>query len=182
MKLFSRWHMVITKVAVLPAARMHACICTQVGMEIRRICVHTFILFLCTCTPFHLPCWVIRIFPSRKILFADYKRKGCAWGATHSRSVFLGMFLGMLLSPRLWQSTVVPLQVHRAGQAVARWANRAPHRNSAHFHALQPLMGMTDPQLRKLRWLPFLKRLFPFTKPLLLLQTSFCWKQCIHNV
>lgn len=38
---------------------------------------------------------------------------------THSLSAFRGIFLGMVLRPSPWQSTVVPLQVHRAGQAPA---------------------------------------------------------------
>lgn len=36
---------------------------------------------------------------------------------THSLSAFRGIFLGMVLRVSPWQSTVVPLQVHRAGQA-----------------------------------------------------------------
>lgn len=38
---------------------------------------------------------------------------------THSLSEFRGIFLGMVRRPSPWQSTVVPLQVHRAGQAPA---------------------------------------------------------------
>ena len=38
---------------------------------------------------------------------------------THSLSVVRGMFRGMVRSPSPWQSTVVPLQAHRAGQALA---------------------------------------------------------------
>lgn len=64
--------------------------------------------------------------------------------STHSLSAFLGMFLGMVLSPSPWQSTVVPLQVQRAGHAVA-----ASHSSSIRMHAstslpteYPPLPGM----------------------------------------
>lgn len=64
--------------------------------------------------------------------------------STHSLSAFLGMFLGMVLSPSPWQSTVVPLQVQSAGHAVA-----ALHSSSIRMHAstslpteYPPLAGM----------------------------------------
>lgn len=70
--------------------------------------------------------------------------------ATHRRSVLRGIFLGMLLRPSPWQSTVVPLQVQRAGQAPASAASRV-HSISTHIqsglavHAPErpPLLGMS---------------------------------------
>lgn len=52
---------------------------------------------------------------------------------THSRSVLRGIFLGMVLRPSPWQSTVTPLQVHKAGQALALPMIRAES-ISSHIH------------------------------------------------
>lgn len=50
-------------------------------------------------------------------------------GATYSLSALLGMFLGTLRSPKPWQSTVVPLQAHGAGHALAWPRQKAAQAN-----------------------------------------------------
>lgn len=57
---------------------------------------------------------------------------------THRRSVFRGMFLGMACKPVPWQSTVVPVQVQRAGHAVAPRRHAAAHSSSHSSGRLNP--------------------------------------------
>lgn len=60
------------------------------------------------------------------------------WRGTHKRSVFLGMFLGMACNPVPWQSTVVPVQVQRAGHAVAPRRHAAAHSSNHSSGRLNP--------------------------------------------
>lgn len=62
-------------------------------------------------------------------------------GHTHRRSVFRGMFFGMACSPVPWQSTVVPVQVQRAGHAVAPRRHAAAHSSSQSSGRTSPAEG-----------------------------------------
>lgn len=64
-----------------------------------------------------------------------------AGGRTHRRSVFRGMFFGMACSPVPWQSTVVPVQVQRAGHAVAPRRQAAAHSSSQSSGRTSPAEG-----------------------------------------
>lgn len=60
------------------------------------------------------------------------------WIRTHKRSVFRGMFLGMACNPVPWQSTVVPVQVQRAGHAVAPRRHATAHSSNHSSGRLNP--------------------------------------------
>ncbi len=64
---------------------------------------------------------------------------------THSLSVLRGIFLGMVLRPSPWQSTVVPLQVHRAGQALALPTSRVQN-ITTHIHSGPASLPMPAPK------------------------------------